>query len=90
MKVMLLVECWACEGEAMVYCGERTEEDGSKSPIYLPCHICKGKGEVEKPITLEEFQRLLDSDVEIKPDYAELSKEKPVSQYHDSRDAADT
>jgi len=37
---------------------------------------------------LREFADLLDCATALKPDWAELAKEKPVSQYQDSRDAA--
>lgn len=87
LKVVVYDRCEFCDGEAYVYAGEYKDENEER-PVYLPCHACKGKGEREKLIPLREFQRMLDKACEMEPDWDELSKEKPISNYQDSRDAA--
>jgi len=87
-KVLVFDRCEFCDGEAYVYAGERTNEEGHQSPIYLPCYMCKGSGEMEKLVSLRELQRLLDSAIDMEVDNAELAKQKPVTQYSDSRDNA--
>ena len=87
LKVVVFDSCEFCDGEAMVYAGEYKDEYEER-PVYVPGHMCKGSGEMEKLVTLREFQRMLDSAIEMEPDYAELGKEKPVTQYQESRDAA--
>lgn len=88
-KVLVFDHCEFCDGEAYVYSGERTDEDGNQSPVYLPCYACKGTGEMEKLVTLRELQRLLDSAIDMEVvDNAELSKQKPITQMQDSRDSA--
>ena len=54
----------------------------------MPFQGCKGSGEMEKPISLREFADLLDHAILMEPDYAELAKQKPISQHQDSREAA--
>ena len=87
LKVLVFDSCEFCDGEAMVYAGEYKDEH-EEHPVYLPCHMCKGTGELEKLVTLREFQRMLDKAIEMEPDNTELAKQKPVTQYSDSRDAA--
>ena len=87
LKVIVIDRCEYCDGEAYLSAGEY--KDGNvERPVYLPCQACKGRGEMEKKISLSEFQDLLDKANAMEPDYAELGKAKPVSQYQDSRDAA--
>ena len=88
LKVMVFDRCEFCDGEAYVYSGDRTDEDGNQSPVYLSCYACKGTGEMEKLVTLRELQRLLDSAIEMEVDNAELAKQKPITQMQDSRDSA--
>jgi len=87
LKVIVIDRCEFCDGEAYVYSGEYKDEFG-EHPVYRPCYVCKGSGEMEKQVTLLEFQDLLDKANAMEPDYAELSKKKPISQYQDSCDAA--
>ena len=86
LKVMVFDRCEFCDGEAYVYSGERVDEDGSRRPIYSPCYMCKGSGEMEKLVTLQELQRMLDNDVEIEVGHVEPTKAKSVKQYQDSPD----
>ena len=87
LKVIVIDRCNLCDGEAYVYAGEYKDEYEER-PIYLPCYGCKGSGEREKQVPLVEFQDLLDKANSMEPDYKELAKEKPVSQFQDSREAA--
>jgi hypothetical protein len=87
LKVLVIDTCEWCQGEAYVYAGEYKDEYEER-PVYQPCHVCKGSGEMEKQITLREFQDLLDKANAMEPDYSELAKEKPISQYQDSRESA--
>jgi hypothetical protein len=87
LKVLVFDRCEFCDGEAYVYAGEYKDEHEER-PVYLPCHACKGSGEKERLVTLREFQHMLDKANAMEPDYDELSKEKPASQYQDIRDAA--
>ena len=73
------------DGEAYLYAGEYKDEDVER-PVYQACQACKGTGEREKPISLREFADLLDHATAMEPDWAELAKEKPISQFQDSRE----
>lgn len=84
LKVIVIDRCKFCDGEAYVYSGEYKDGD-EVHPVYLPCHVCKGSGEMEKLVTLQEFQEMLDKANAMEPDFAELAMEKPISQYQDSR-----
>ena len=87
LKVVVIDRCEYCDGEAYLYAGEY--KDGNvERPVYQACPACKGAGEREKAISLREFADLLDRAISMEPDYAELAKVKPVSQYQDSREAA--
>jgi len=87
LKVLVIDRCEYCDGEAYVFVGEYKDEFG-EHPVYRPCTVCKGRGEMEKPISLKEFADLLDRAIEMDPVYAELAKAKPISQFQDSREAA--
>ena len=87
LKVLVIDRCDYCDGEAYVYSGEYKDEFGELL-VYLPCQGCKGSGEMEKPISLRDFADLLDRAISMEPDWAELAKEKPISQFQDSREAA--
>lgn len=50
--------------------------------------MCQGSGVQTRWISLGEFVDLLDHATVMAPDYAELARQQPVSQYQDSRDAA--
>ena len=87
LKVVVIDRCEYCDGEAYLYSGEYKDEEIER-PVYQACPACKGAGEREKAISLREFADLLDRAISMEPDYAELAKVKPVSQYQDSREAA--
>ena len=52
-KVQILTPCSYCEGQAYVPYGN------GNNPRYLPCPGCKGSGEAEKLVSLQEFISLL-------------------------------
>ena len=87
LKVVVIDRCEYCDGEAYLYAGEYKDEEIER-PVYQACPACKGAGEREKAVSLREFADLLDRAILMEPDYAELAKVKPVSQYQDSREAA--
>ena len=55
---------------------------------YRQCEMCYGSGIRAKWIGLRELSDLLERAITMEPDYLELAREKPVSQYQDSSDAA--
>lgn len=87
LKVIVIDRCDICDGEVYVYAGEYKDGDIER-PVYQACQACKGTGEREKAISLREFADLLDRAISMEPDYAELAKVKPVTQFQDSREAA--
>jgi hypothetical protein len=87
LKVLVIDRCEYCDGEAYVFAGEYKDEFG-EHPVYRPCHVCKGSGEMEKQVTLREFADLLYRATAMRLDWAELTKQKPISQFQDSREAA--
>ena len=87
MKVIVIDRCEFCDGEAYLYAGEYKDGDIER-PVYQACQACKGAGEREKAISLREFADLLDRAVSMEPDWSALAKEKPISQFQDSREAA--
>jgi hypothetical protein len=87
LKVIIIDRCKYCDGEAYVYTGEYKDEFG-EHPVYRPCQVCKGSGEMEKQVTLREFADLLDHATAMEPDWAELAKAQPISNIQDSREAA--
>ena len=80
LKVVVIDRCEYCDGEAYLFAGEYRDGDIER-PVYQACPACKGAGE-------REFADLLDRAISMEPDYAELAKVKPISQYQDSREAA--
>jgi len=48
VKVIIIDRCKYCDGEAYVLVGEYKDEFGGH-PVYRPCTVCKGRGEMEKP-----------------------------------------
>ena len=87
LKVLILDRRKYCDGEAYVFVGEYKDEWG-EHPVYRPCSVCQGRGEMENPISLKAFTDLLDRATSMEPDWATLGREKPISQTQDSRDAA--
>jgi hypothetical protein len=48
-KVIIINRCEYCNGKAYVYAGEYQDECG-EHPIYRPCHVYKGSGEMKKQV----------------------------------------
>ena len=57
LKVIVFDRSEYCDGEAYVYSGERTNKDGSESPIYLACYVCKGSDELEWEFIQKLFRK---------------------------------
>ena len=88
IKVRILDRCEFCDGEAYVFECEDVDSHGETYDRYRPCEMCQGSGNQAKWIGLRELSDLLERAIAMEPDYAELAREQPVSQYRDSRDAA--
>ena len=88
MKVRILDRCEYCDGEAFIFAYEDVDANGEMYDRYRPCEMCHGSGNLAKWIGLRELSDLLERAIAMEPDYAELAREQPVSQYRDSRDAA--
>ena len=88
IKVCILDRCEFCEGEAYIFVSEDIDAHGGSFDRYRPCEMCHGSGNRAKWVGLRELSDLLERAVSMEPDYLELAREKPVSQYQDSRDAA--
>lgn len=68
LKGLVIDRCEYCDGEAYIYAGEYKDEFG-EHPVYRPCTVCKGSGEMEKQVTLREFVDLLDRTTAMEPDW---------------------
>lgn len=88
IKVQILTRRDHCNGEAYLPEGEDISASGERYTRYQPCPQCQGSGKQTRWITLGEFQDLLDCATSLRPDWAELARKEPISQYQDSRDAA--
>ena len=88
MKVQILDRCEFCDGEAYVFFCEDVDARGNTFDRYRPCEMCHGSGNRAKWVSLQEFSDLLERAISMEPDYLELAREKPTSQYQDCRDAA--
>ena len=88
MKVHIRITCSFCEGEAYLPVREAVSCTGEQYTQHRRCAYCLGSGEQEKWINLREFAALLERATSMEPDYQELARVKPTSQYQDSRDAA--
>lgn len=88
MKVKIRATCSFCEGEAYLPVRETTSCTGERYTQHHRCPYCLGSGEQELWVSLREFANLLDRAISMEPDYQELARERPTSQYQDSRDAA--
>jgi len=90
IKVQILTRCEHCEGQAYLPDCEDISATGEKYTRYRPCFHCNGSGKQTKWISLGEFADLLDCATALKPDWAELARKEPISQYQDSRESAGT
>ena len=88
MKVQIRVPCSFCDGEAYVPVREAVSCTGEHYTQHRRCAYCLGSGEQDKWVSLREFADLLERATSMEPDYQELARVKPTSQYQDSRDAA--
>ena len=88
IKVRILVRCEFCDGEAYVFDYEDVDARGDSYDRYRPCDMCHGNGKRAKWVSIRELSELLERAISMDPDYLELAREKPVSQYQDSCDAA--
>jgi len=88
MKVRILDCCEFCDGEAYVFVCEDVDARGETFDRYRPCEMCNGSGNRAKWVSLQDLSDLLERATSFEPDYVALSKEQPISQYQDSRDAA--
>jgi len=83
-----LDKCEFCDGEAYLPIGEAESYAGEKYIRYEPCPQCQGSSNHAKWVSLQEFADLLDRALSFEPDYQELARQKPISQYQDSRECA--
>ena len=88
MKVHILDRCEYCNGEAYIFECEDVDASGEPYARYRPCGMCRGTGNRSRWIDLRDFADLLERATLMEPDYLELARENPTSQYQDSRDAA--
>jgi len=88
IKVRILDRCEFCDGEAYVFVCEDVDARGETFDRNRPCKMCQGTGNRAKWIVLRELSDLLERAIAMEPDYLDLARQKPVSQYQDSRDAA--
>jgi hypothetical protein len=87
IKVRILDRCEFCDGEAYIFVCEDVDARGELFDRYRPCEMCNGSGNQAKWVSLRDFSDLLERATSFEPDYVDLSKERPISQYEDSRDA---
>ena len=88
MKVHIRTTCSFCDGEAYLPVCEAVSYTGEHYTQHRRCAYCLGSGEQEKWVSLREFADLLERATSMEPDYQELARVEPTSQYQDSRDAA--
>lgn len=88
MKVQIRVTCSFCDGEAYLPVRETVSCTGEHYTQHHRCAYCLGIGEQDKWVSLREFSDILERAISMEPDYRELARVKPTSQYQDSRDAA--
>ena len=90
IKIHILDTCSTCQGRAYIPVGEAFSYTGERYLRHKPCQTCEGSGKQTRWIDLEQLVDLiadLDADP-MQPDYRELARAEPTSQYVDSRDAA--
>ena len=91
MNIKVQTRCKHCDGEVYVFACEVVDANGEHYPRYLPCGYCQGSGEQARWVGLQEFLNLLEREASkdpMQPDWLELARQKPISQYQDSREAA--
>jgi RecJ-like exonuclease len=88
IKVRIHDQCDFCDGDAYVFVCEDSDSRGETFDRFRPCEMCHGSDNRAKWVSLRELSDLLERAIAMEPDYLELAREKPVSQYQDSRDSA--
>jgi hypothetical protein len=88
IKVQVLTQCKHCGGDAYLPVGDAESYTGEIYIRYQPYPQCQGSGNQTQWVSLHEFAELLEHATSFEPDYLELAKVEPVSQYADSCDAA--
>ena len=91
IKIQILVPCSACNGEAYEPVGQASSYSGKKYTRYQPCAQCQGSGNQVIWVSLSDFLDLLEkvhTQDPMQPDYLELARKQPVTQYAESREAA--
>ena len=88
IKIRILDRCEFCDGEAYIFDYEDVDSRGNTFDRYRPCEMCNGSGNRAKWVSLQDLSDLLERATSFEPDYVDLSKEKPISQYQDSRESA--
>ena len=90
IKIQILDTCSTCKGRAYIPVREEVSNTGERYLRHEPCQTCQGSGKDTRWISLDQLVDLianLDADP-MQPDYHELARAEPTSQYEDSRDAA--
>lgn len=91
IKVQILTYCQHCDGQAYLPIGEAESYTGEQYMQYEPCPQCHGTGYQANWISLREFVELLSDEAAkdpMAPDWQELARKTPATQYADSCDAA--
>ena len=90
IQIHILDSCSTCKGQAYIPIGEELSNTGERYLRHEPCSICQGSGKQTRWISIDQLVDLiarLDADP-MEPDYLELARDEPTSQFVDSRDAA--
>jgi len=86
--IMVIELCRFCFAKSYEYTVEDNDCD-AEHPIYIPGQVSKGSSEREKTISLQAFADRLDRVISLESYWSDLSKEKPINQAQDCREAAD-
>ena len=89
IKVHILDRCEYYEGQAYLSIGEADSYTGEKYMQYEPCPQCQGSGKHSRWVCLKDFADLLERAISIEPDYQEVARHEPTSQYKYHQDVAD-
>lgn len=90
-KVQILTPCPQCDGEAYLPDDLVTCDDGQIRLNYVACPDCLGRGQQKLWIALADLLEMLAEHYHRDPmavDWLALSRQKPVSVYQDSLEAA--
>lgn len=84
MKVKIRTTCSFCDGEAYLPVRETVSCTDEQYTKHRRCAFRLGTGEQEQWVSLREFADLLEKSISLEPDYQELARVIPTSQYQDS------